>query len=121
MAALAFIVTLGTQDPNRLIAFYRDVVGLAPLFDFTPGAFALPGEQSPVLIVEPHSEVSGAAKEPARCLLNFVVDDMATEAGRIRAAGVTFAAEPYEESGVGMFATFADPDGNLCQLVQLFA
>jgi predicted enzyme related to lactoylglutathione lyase len=54
-------------------------------------------------------------------LLNFVVDDMATEAGRIRAAGVTFAAEPYEESGVGMFATFADPDGNLCQLVQLFA
>ena len=120
MAAVAFIVTLGTYDADRLIDFYREVVGLDPLFDFTPGAFALTGEESPVLIIEPHSEVSGQAKEPARCLLNFVVGDMAAEAARIRAAGVTFVAEPYEEPGVGMFATFADPDGNLCQLVQLY-
>ena len=34
--------------------------------------------------------------------------------------GVTFIREPYEEPGVGMFATFTDPDGNYCQLVQLY-
>ena len=72
------------------------------------------------LIVEGHSEVRGAAKEPQRLLLNFSVDDAVAEAGRLGGQGVTFIREPYEEPGVGMFATFTDPDGNYCQLVQLY-
>ncbi len=72
------------------------------------------------LIVEGHSEVRGAAKEPQRMMLNFSVDGAVAEADRLGQQGVTFIREPYEEPGVGMFATFTDPDGNYCQLVQLY-
>ena len=78
-------------------------------------------EEAPVcLIVEGHSEVRGAATEPYRMMLNFSVDDIAAEADRLRQQGVTYIRDPYEEPGVGMFATFSDPDGNYCQLVQLY-
>jgi predicted enzyme related to lactoylglutathione lyase len=120
MVALGFIVTIGSENPERLIPFYQGVVGLQPLFEMTPGAFALPGTDSPVLIIEPHDHVHGPATEPHRLLLNFLVDDMVAEAERIRACGVAFEREPYEEQAVGWFATFSDLDGNLCQLVQLY-
>jgi predicted enzyme related to lactoylglutathione lyase len=115
-----FIVTIGSDKPDRLRDFYGEVVGLRPMFEMTPGAFGLAGSEVPILIVEPHSAVHGPAKEPQRVLLNFLVDDMAAEVKRIRSSGTEFEREPYEEVGVGLFATFSDVDGNLCQLVQLF-
>lgn len=114
-----FLLTLNSEDPDRLTAFYRNVVHLTPRFDLVPGAFAM-SEDAPVcLIVEGHSEVRGTASEPQRMMLNFRVNDAAAEARRLQELGVTFIREPYEEAGVGLFATFADPDGNYCQLIQL--
>ncbi len=120
MQVQPLLVALNSEDPERLTAFYKDVVGLIPRFDVVPGAFAMSEEAPVCLIVEGHSEVRGAAKDPHRMMLNFSVDDTAAEAGRLRQQGVTFVRESYEEPGVGMFATFTDPDGNYCQLVQLY-
>lgn len=121
MSFEGFILTISSHDPDRLREFYRDVVGLAPRFEFTPGAFALnAASEEPFLLIEEHSEVAERAREPQRTLLNLLVDDIAFEESRLRSRGVEFDRGAYEEPDVGMFATFRDPDGNLCQLVQLF-
>jgi predicted enzyme related to lactoylglutathione lyase len=113
-------IALNSEDPDRLSAFYQDVVGLTPRFDLVPGAFAT-SEDAPIcMIVEGHSEVRGRSTNPHRMMLNFSTDDAAAEARRLQGQGVTFVRKPYEEPEVGMFATFIDPDGNYCQLVQLF-
>jgi len=67
-----------------------------------------------------HSEVKGRAKEPQRLLLNLVVGDVATEEARLRSHGVEFVRDASVEDEVGVFATFVDPDGNYCQLVELY-
>jgi predicted enzyme related to lactoylglutathione lyase len=121
VAVTGFIVTIGSESPERLRKFYADVVALTPLFDFTPGAFSVANSSVPVLIIEEHDEVKGTAREPERMLLNFLVDDMAAEEARLAGQGVEFVRAPYEEPGVGLFATFADLDGNLCQLIQLYS
>jgi predicted enzyme related to lactoylglutathione lyase len=119
MEARAFIVAIGSRQPDTLRQFYEHTVGLVPRYEFAPGAFAVSATADPCLIVEEHSEVAGAAMEPKRLLLNFVVADAAAEERRLNSAGVEIVQPTYEEPGVGFFATFADLDGNFCQLVQL--
>jgi predicted enzyme related to lactoylglutathione lyase len=119
MKSSQFLVLLHTEQPERLVAFYKDVVGLEPKFEVTPGAFNTGAASFVDLIVEPHSEVAGAAKEPQRVMLNFVVDDAVAEQRRLEAKGVAFVRPATDEPGVGLFATFADPDGNFCQLIEL--
>jgi predicted enzyme related to lactoylglutathione lyase len=119
MQAQQFLIILHTENPGRLIDFYRDVVGLTPKFEVTPGAFNTGSASFVDLIVEPHSEVTGAAREPQRVMLNFVVDDAVAEQRRLEACDVRFIRPATDEPGVGLFATFADPDGNYCQLIEL--
>jgi len=115
-----FVVALNSEQPERLRVFYQDVIGLVPKFEFAAGAFATNASAAPSLIIEGHSEVRGHAKEPQRMLLNFLVADAAAEEARLEALGVDFVRTAYEEEGVGVFATFSDPDGNYCQLVELY-
>jgi predicted enzyme related to lactoylglutathione lyase len=121
MDCAAMVTNLNSADPERLIAFYRDVVGLRPAFDFAPGAFAVGPADAIALLIEGHDALAGVNGEPARVLLNFVVVDAVGEQRRLEAHGVHFVRAAYEEPGVGVFATFADPDGNYCQLAQLGA
>jgi predicted enzyme related to lactoylglutathione lyase len=115
-----FLVIVHSERPERLIEFYKDVVGLPPHFDVAPGAFSAGSESFVVLIVEPHTEVNGEAIQPQRVMLNFVVDDAIAEQRQLKTRGVPFVRDATEEPGVGMFATFRDPDGNYCQLIELY-
>jgi predicted enzyme related to lactoylglutathione lyase len=65
-----------------------------------------------------HTDVAGPTSEPNRILLNLGVIDIHAAADRLRERGVTFTREPSAESWGGWIATFADPDGNLVQLLQ---
>lgn len=114
-----FVVNVNSGQPERLIEFYRDTVGLEVNEEFGPGAFLAGSASFIALIVEGHDEVRGPAKEPARVLLNFLVDDLRAEEARLKSAGVPFVMDATEEPGFGLVATFADPDGNLCQLMQM--
>jgi predicted enzyme related to lactoylglutathione lyase len=110
------IVNVNSEQPEKLIAFYRDIVGLTPSLDFDePGVFSI---GTAMFIVEGHSEVQGRTKEPQRVLLNFVVDNVAAEQKRLEAGGIVFTRSAAKEPGIGVFATFLDPDGNSCQLVE---
>lgn len=108
-------LNLGSERPERLIAFYRDVVGLTPAPEMSPGAFAL-GQS--YLIVSAHDEVRGPATDAKRCLINFVVDDLDAEHARLEAGGAAFVRSKGEEPWGGRISTFLDPDGNHCQLIE---
>lgn len=115
-----FVVSLNSEDPERLIAFYRDTIGLPAAEEVAPGAFRMGGTPFISLIIESHSEVVGNAEEPQRVMLNFVVDDLASEHARLDVENVTFLTRMQEEPGFGLVSTFLDPDGNYGQLIEMF-
>lgn len=109
-------IQLATSNPQRLIGFYRDVVGL-PL---TEGM----GDQSfqigpaGVLFVVDHSEVSGPTAEPARAIIDLHITGLDAEQERLEAAGVKFLRRKGLEYWGGVISTFEDPDGNRIQLME---
>ena len=116
MKTTSFIVNVTTDQPEVLTAFYRDVVQLAQnpnigetAFEITPGA---------TFIIDGHSDVKGKAKEPARVLIDFFVEDIAAEQARLKSKGVTFIREEGKEYWGGVISTFLDPDGNYVQLIE---
>ena len=114
-----FVTNLNTSQLDAMIEFYRDTLRLEVRPQFGPGAFAAGSSDFIALIIEEHSDVSGPTKEPARVILNFLVDDAHAEHQRLKAAGVTFTRDASEDPGFGIVATFTDPDGNLVQLMQM--
>lgn len=110
-----FSINITTDQPDALIAFYGDIVGLEKHTDMGEGAFKA-GSGS--FFVDGHSETSGKTKEPHRALINFVVENVATEEERLKAAGVTFIRSQGTEFWGGIISTFLDPDGNYVQLMQ---
>lgn len=116
MKPTSFIVNITSEAPDKLIAFYRDVVGLPPNPNIGEAAFeVVPGVS---FIVDGHSETKGKTKEPQRVLIDFFVDDLAAEQARLKLKGVKFVREEGKEQWGGVISTFLDPDGNYCQLIQ---
>jgi len=109
------LINITSEDPQRLMAFYTDVVGLPKNPNMGDGAVDAGGT---TLGFDGHSKVSGATKEPERVLIDFFVDDIAAEQKRLEAAGVKFIRSQGKEYWGGIISTFADPDGNLVQLIE---
>jgi predicted enzyme related to lactoylglutathione lyase len=107
-------------DADRFPAmarFYRDTLGLTPRSaksDFIN--FDWSGVR---LSVGVHDRVRGASREPLRIMINLTVTDIAATHERLTRAGVAFTRAPAREDWGGWVATFADPDGNTVQLMQL--
>jgi predicted enzyme related to lactoylglutathione lyase len=108
-------VNITSEDPARLLKFYMDVVGLPKNPNMGEMAVDAGGT---TFGFDSHSEVRGAAKEPARVLIDFFVDDIAAEQKRLEAAGVKFSRSQGKEYWGGVISTFADPDGNYVQLIE---
>lgn len=108
-------VNLTSEDPGRLAAFYRDVVGLPPQEGMGEGALNAGGA---TLGFDGHSETRGRAREPQRVLIDLFVDDLVSEQTRLEAAGVTFIRKEGVEYWGGKISTFLDPDGNYIQLIE---
>jgi len=103
-------IMIGSAEPKALAHFYQKVLGKP---DWSDGDWS--GWQSAPLMVGPHSEVKGKAKEPPRIILNFESEQVKEEAARIKALGATVVKDLYEMEGAWI-ATFADPDGNYFQV-----
>ena len=102
---------------QAMARFYRDTLGLTPRSaksDFIN--FDWSGVR---LSVGVHDKVRGASREPLRIMINLTVADIRAVHGRLSRAGVVFTREPAREDWGGWVATFADPDGNVLQLMQL--
>lgn len=108
-------LNINSSHPERLMTFYRDVVGLPPHPDM--GEFALV-MGSATLGFDGHSDINAKAADPARHLLNFFVDDVDAEEKRLEAAGVPFIRKQGREPWGGVISTFVDPDGNYAQIIE---
>lgn len=103
-----------TADMDRAVAFYQDVVGLRLLqrydgnwaeFDAGPVKLAL------------HGTTEGAPAQTGGATAGFRVEDLDTARADLKGRGVEFVHEG-EVEGYGRFALFADPDGNLIELIE---
>ena len=110
-----FIINPTTESPEKLYAFYKDVVGLSVQEGFGEAALNAAGA---IFVFDTHSETHGAAKEPTRFLLSLMVDDLVAEQRRIEGHGVKFIRTAGREYWGGVISTFPDPDGNLVQLME---
>ncbi len=118
VTGLAGVIVWTTADRHPAMArFYRDLLGL-PVVSERPGfvAFAW-GEVR--LTVTVHSELTGAASDPLRIMVNLRTDDIHRAHRELIAAGVPFLRPPEREHWGGWVATMSDPDGNLVQLLEL--
>lgn len=113
-------VLIWTNDARypAMAAFYRDTLGLPVRTDRGHHlAFEWPGGMRLTLGV--HAGIhSGPARDPLRIMINFEVMDIHATAAHLQQRGVTFTRPPSQEPWGGWIATFADPDGNMLQLLQ---
>ena len=106
-------------SPERFPAmaeFYVDVLGLEPRsnrHEFVNFAF---GEIRITIAV--HDRIDGPAGDPERLMLNLAVSEIQAVVARLTGRGVAFSRPPEQESWGGWIATFADPDGNVLQLLE---
>jgi len=112
----SLIVNVTSERPERLVAFYRDVVGLPPHPDSNRESTLIAGGAE--VVFDGHSETKGPAKEPQRVLINFFVDDLAAEQSRLEKQGVKFIRSAGKEEWGGVISTFLDPDGNYGQIIE---
>ena len=110
------VSSIWSEDLNKLLPFYRDVLGL-PVGLETPGFVVLGDPDAPAVALGTHSEVRGRALDPARHIVGLETDDVAKEYRRLTDAGVEFVEDPKDFGNVWV-ATFKDPEGNLLQLLQ---
>jgi predicted enzyme related to lactoylglutathione lyase len=115
MQANQLILNINSENADRLVTFYRDVVGLPPMPEMGPSSFNVGGA---AFVIDGHSEVKGTTREPQRVLINFMVDDLAAEQSRLERAGVQFIRKAGREEWGGVISTFLDPDGNYAQLLE---
>jgi predicted enzyme related to lactoylglutathione lyase len=109
-------VIIWTDNLEGMLAFYRDTLGLRP-HSTRPGFVAFKwGEVR--LSIGMHSEVAGQTKEPHRIMVNLAVSDIHRAYEALSARGVKFLRPPEKEHWGGWVSTFADPDGNILQLLQ---
>jgi predicted enzyme related to lactoylglutathione lyase len=108
------VYNLNSGQPDAVRAFYRDQLNFKTNPDMGEGALLAAGTP---FIVDSHSEISGATKEPPRTFISVMVDDVEEEQARLQAAGVRFLGPPSRQPI--SFATFVDPDGNYGQIFSM--
>lgn len=106
-------VLLYSPRPARLVAFYRDLVGLA----LQP--VAVPGypRHHACEVAGVYLAVLRGRGGPSRTCLALMVDDVAGATAALRRAGVRVVAPP-RRTELGLIARFLDPDGNPLELYQ---
>lgn len=109
-------VIIWTEDVERMLLFYRDMLGLQPHSqhgDFVAFKF---GDVR--LSIGKHDGVKGESRDPYRIMINLGTRDIHAEYQRLVRQGVEFVRKPEKEQWGGWVATFLDPDGNVLQLLQ---
>lgn len=117
---------LFTEDPDKLVTFYRDVLGFKVLNKLEyPEDYGYAIEVAPGydIWLARHSEVHGYSKEPVRHILNIYVESV-EEIYKILKdrTDVKFLAHPtamsqFIPNETRYFITVLDPEGNCLQFM----
>jgi predicted enzyme related to lactoylglutathione lyase len=108
-------VLIGTDDPQRLKAYYTKLFGTPTWED--GGYFGWQFGDGGVAFGA-HSEVKGKNQQPGRMMWSVESADVKGDFEKLRAAGATIVREPYHMGeDPGWIATLSDPDNNYFQLM----
>ena len=132
-------ICISVSDADRSLAFYRDVLGLTPIFDKRlegagmesatgePGAHGRmiglevpgPGGVTIELLAFGHrgAEAKGRRRPFGYTNISLSVPDLDQAHRDLVASGVTPLQDPFEVGGVRMFFV-ADPDGTAIELIE---
>jgi len=108
-------VFIKSPDPDRLKAWYRDVLGFA-LDDYGVN-FSLSGQEGYHIWSPFKADTTYFEPSKRDVMLNFRVDDLDALIVRISAAGGQMLGDVQEEP-YGKFAWLVDPDGTKIELWQ---
>lgn len=107
-------IALFTDDVERVSAFYRELVGAAPVAEWPGGAlFAIGGGK--LLVHERAAAMTDGP--PNEDHFAIVLDDLDGTCAALDAASVAFLIEP-QDFPWGRSAYLRDPDGRLLELAQ---
>lgn len=118
---------LSTEDLERAIGFYRDLLGGAETYRFPEGegavfvALRLGESEIGLGAIGSAPPLHGQAQRPAqghRIELCAYVDDVDAAVERLQAAGVPIVVEPVDQAWGERVAYVKDPDGNLVMLTR---
>jgi catechol 2,3-dioxygenase-like lactoylglutathione lyase family enzyme len=127
------VITLGVDDLERSVAFYRDGLGwetegiVGTEFEHAEVAF-FELAHGQILALFPRenmsraSGLSGGGPDPVAFSLGYNVNDAASvdaETEKVRAAGATIVQEPHQTAWGGYMSYFQDPDGHLWEIVHV--
>ena len=91
--------TIWSEDLNKLLPFYRDVLGLKVGLQLD--GFVLFGDLgTPALGLGTHSDVHGRNTDPARHMVGLASDDVYADFKRLKGAGVEFVENPTDHGTV---------------------
>lgn len=106
-----------SKDPKALIAWYRDVLGIA--VEPWGGAmlrYDAPGHPPVLVWTAMRAGSDQIAPSPREFMLNFAVDDLDAMVARLEAKGVKILKRTSDATG--KFAWILDPDGTKIELWQ---
>ena len=109
------IVSTAGDRFQAMRTFYVDVLDLSPRSD--RDGFLNVDLDGVRLTVATHTDVSGVSDQPARIMINLIVDDIDRRHAAAVARGATSIRPPEPEHWGGRICTLADPDGNYVQLM----
>lgn len=123
------VTSVLVDDQDKALKFYTEKLGFVkktevPLGEHRWLTVVSPNELNGVELVlepmafEPAKTYQKALKDAGIPLTAFMVDDLAAEYKRLKAAGVTFSMEP-KTMGPVVMAVLDDTCGNNIQLVQM--
>ena len=116
-------ILLFSEEAKKLVDFYKEEVGLKVTNEFMMGekdeVYEFKMKQGTPLYIIDHSKVKGMNKQPERFMFNLEVDDVEKETKKLKKNKVKLIRDIYHVEGYGYISTFADPDGNYFQLVQV--
>jgi len=111
-------INIGVTDLDRAVGFYRDVLGLEPLFSepaYSYARFRLGGVNFGI-IAHDISNPEAAAFTGRHTGLNLATTDLDVAVRQLKARGASFTMEPVRQPWGAYMAVLSDPDGNLFYL-----
>jgi predicted enzyme related to lactoylglutathione lyase len=97
-------------DPDRLMSWYRDALGLA--LDEHGSWEPEPGPT----VLAAFARTTDYLGADQQTMLNFRVPDLDAMLAQLRAAGTPAVGEVQQVTGIGRFAWVLDPEGNRVEL-----
>jgi catechol 2,3-dioxygenase-like lactoylglutathione lyase family enzyme len=116
MIKTVWSVTFHVSDMERATRFYEETLGLEKKYEFSSYAgFECGGMEIGLIPTLGERQKTS----PTSSSVEFLVDDAEKFCDRLKRAGVKIIEELHDEPWGGRQASFADPDGNILEIVQL--